>query len=273
MGMCFTHPAFVCCALIFSMVYYGLIMKSWKKYFLGMLGLFLAFSLMNPLLNTYGERVLFTYWGNRPYTLEAVLYGAALASVFVTVLTWLGTYQKVFSSDKFLYCFGKVIPSISLILTMVFRLIPSLQKKTEQILGARRSIGKSVEQGNFYEKAEHGLLTVSVLTSWALEGGVVMADSMRSRGFGTGKRTSFSIFSVNTRDKVLLGWMSILFILIIYCAFGGGMQAVYTPKMHISGMENPKTLLGMICYGLFLGIPSLLHIMEEVTWHIMRSRI
>ena len=32
---------------------------------------------------------------------------------------------------------------------------------------------------------------LGALTSWALEGSVVTADSMRSRGYGTSKRTSF----------------------------------------------------------------------------------
>ena len=36
--------------------------------------LFLMLSFINPLFNTYGDRVLFTWWNGRPYTLEALAY-------------------------------------------------------------------------------------------------------------------------------------------------------------------------------------------------------
>lgn len=273
MGMCFVHPAFLVTSLLLSLVYYTLVEKRCLKYLVGMTGLFLAFSLINPLFNTYGETILFNYLGGRPYTLEALCYGIALAAMFVTVLTWFATYNQVMTSDKFLYCFGKLAPSVSLILTMVLQLVPSFQKKREQIGGARKCIGKSIENGRNYEKAEHGMTIVSALTSWALEGGVVMADSMRSRGFGTGKRTAFSIYRMRQQDKTLLGLMFALLSIIMFCALGGGMEVTYIPQMCVSGVENFRTVLGVICYGLFLSIPSLLHIMEELTWRILRSRI
>lgn len=216
---------------------------------------------------------MFAYLGNRAYTLEALYYGIALAAMFVTVLTWFATYHQVMTGDKFLYCFGRLAPSISLILTMVFRMVPSFQRKAEQIGGARRCVGKFVSNGTVYEKAEHGMVIVSALTSWALEGGVVMADSMRSRGFGTGKRTSFSIYRMRQRDKSLLILMLVLLSMIGISAWHGGMNAAYTPHMHISGTESVWTILGAVCYAAFLSIPTVLHLMEEFTWHIMKSRI
>ena len=81
------------------------------------------------------------------------------------------------TSDKFLYLFGKAAPSVSLVLTMILRLLPNYEKKIAQIGNARKSIGMSAENGTTKEKAEHGLTIVSVMTSWALEGGIIMADS------------------------------------------------------------------------------------------------
>ena len=48
---------------------------------LGLLPMFLILTTINPLFNTYGAHILFSVFG-RPYTLEALLYGAAIASVF-----------------------------------------------------------------------------------------------------------------------------------------------------------------------------------------------
>lgn len=273
LGMCLIHPAYLLCSVISSLLYYFLLKRRFAKYFLGMFGVFLMLSLINPLFNRYGDTVLFTFLGGRPYTKEALFYGMALGAMFVTILTWFATYQEVMTSDKFLYCFGRLTPGISLIFTMVLRLVPAYQKKTDQIAAARSCVGKSMEQGTAYEMTEHGMLIVSALTSWALEGGVVMADSMKSRGFGCGKRTTFSIYRWGRREWVLLGIMSLLFLGIAGCSFLGGMKVSYVPAMKISGMKNRWTLLGLVCYVLFLSIPSMLHIAEEITWHILKSKI
>ncbi len=273
MGMCFTHPAFLLCSFVLSLIYYWILKRRILKYFAGIGVLFLLLSVINPIFNTLGETVLFTYFRGRPYTFEALCYGFAIAAMFITIITWFATYNEVMTSDKFLYCFGRLAPSISLILTMVLRLVPSFQKKTEQIGGTRRCIGMSVENGTNYEKIEHGMTLVSALTSWALEGGVIMADSMRSRGFGCGKRTSFSIYRMKKSDIRLLILMLLLILNIFLCAFYGGMEVVYVPQMHVEGFENIWTILGVVSYFVFLSIPTVLYILEEITWHILKSKI
>lgn len=273
MGMFFLHPVFLAISLALAFSYYVLVKKECLKYIAGMTGLIVILTVVNPLFNPRGETVLFTYFVGRTYTMEALVYGVALAAMFVTVITWFATYNQVMTSDKFLYCFGRMAPSVSLILTMVLRLVPSFQKKSGQIAGARMCIGKSVENGTIYEKAEHGLTIVSALTSWALEGGIVMADSMKGRGFGSGKRTSFSLYRMRSTDRKLLILMSGLIIILFICTTRGGMEVTYIPQIKIAGWGNVWTILGTFCYFLFLSIPTAMHIMEELTWRILRSKI
>lgn len=59
----------------------------------GLLPLFIFLAVVNPVFNTYGDRVLFVWHiGNlipeRPYTMEALLYGMALGGMFISVLLW-----------------------------------------------------------------------------------------------------------------------------------------------------------------------------------------
>ena len=273
MGMCFWHPLFLLCSLILSVSYCFIIKRNFIRQLTWMLIFFLLISFGNPIFNHLGENVLFTYFGGRPYTLEALFYGFAMASMFLSIITWFSTYNEVMTSDKFLYCFGGLAPSVSMILTMVLRLVPSFIKKTQQIAGARKCVGMSVEDGTNHEKIEHGITIVSALTSWALEGGVVMSDSMRSRGFGCGKRTSFSIYRMKKSDIHLLILMLILIFTIILCAVRGGMGTVYFPRTQIADLDNIWTILGIICYFIFLSIPTALHLLEELTWHILKSKI
>lgn len=273
-GMFFIHPAFLVCAVVLSAAYYLSIKGSRGiKLVLGMVPVFAALAVLNPILNTRGAIVLFTYFGDRPYTLEALCYGMALGAMFVSVILWFASYNTVMTSDKFIYIFGRAIPSLSLILTMVLRLVPNYQRKLHQISGARKCVGKAGDAGSTLEKAEDGLTILSALTTWAFEGGIITADSMRSRGYGSGKRTSFSIYSFGGRDKLLLAVMLLLIAVIIYSAAMGGSAVTYTPQLEVAGPENIFVITGTVAYFFFLSIPTVLNILEAITWHILRSRI
>ena len=241
--------------------------KGWKM-LLGMAMLFLFLMAINPLFNTFGETPL-CYLLGRPYTIEALRYGAVLGGVFVTMLLWFGCYNKVLTSDKFTSLFGNLIPAISLLLVMVFRMVPNLMRKAAQFAGARKSIGKGAgENAATKEKLSDGMTVLGALTSWALEGSVVTGDSMRSRGYGTAKRSSFMIYRLGITDWTLLIVIPSLLALVIAAACLGQMAATYMPEFYISPLS-----WGIVPYGIYLLIPVVLHTKEAIQWHISKSKI
>ncbi len=263
------HPAYLLVGIITGAAYYLLLngKKGWKM-ILGLLPLFLFLTAINPLFNTYGVTILFCVFG-RPYTLEALCYGAALGGVFVAMLLWFGCYNKVLTSDKFTSLFGNLIPAISLLLVMVFRMVPNLMRKASQITGARKSIGKgAAEQSTTKEKLSDGMTVLSSLTNWALEGSVVTGDSMRARGYGTAKRSNFMIYRMKTDDWAIVAAIPVLLTLVITAACFGQMAAAFTPEIQIAPVS-----WGIIPYAAYLLIPTVLHIKEAIQWHISRSKI
>lgn len=264
------HPAYLAVGIVSGSCYYLLLhRRKGLRNILSMLPLFLVLTLINPLFNRYGERVLFWYFG-RPYTWEALLYGMAISGIFLEMLLWFGCYNAVLTSDKFTSLFGNVIPALSLLLVMVLRLIPNFLRKATQIAGARKSIGKGAAEGDTNkEKLEDGMSILGALTSWALEGSVVTADSMRSRGYGTGKRSSFMIYTMTSLDWGLLAAFSVLLGLVV---FVGDKTATFTPELSIAQIGGWNSL-GLAAYGVFLLLPTVLHIKEAIQWHISRSRI
>lgn len=264
------HPAYVILGILCGAVYYLLLHgRKGIKNILAMLPIFLILTLANPLFNQYGSRVLFRYFG-RPYTLEALLYGLALGGIFLEMLLWFGCYNAVLTSDKFTALFGNLIPSLSLLLVMVLRLIPNFLRKAAQIAGARKSIGKGAAEGDTNkEKLEDGMAILGALTSWALEGSVVTADSMRSRGYGTSKRSSFMIYRMTGFDWGLLMAMAVLFGIAV---FVGDKSAAFTPILSVASIGGWNAL-GLAAYGAFLLVPTVLHIKEAIQWRISRSRI
>ena len=263
------HPVYLATGIVTGMVYYLLLNgpKGWKM-LLGLVLLFLLLTAINPLFNAYGETTLFFLFG-RPYTLQALYYGAAMASVLIAMLIWFGCYNKVLTSDKFTALFGNLIPAVSLLLVMVFRMVPNFMRKAIQFIGARKSIGKGAgENATYKEKLHDGMTVLGALTTWALEGSVITGDSMRARGYGTEKRSSFMIYSMTAIDWMLGMMIPVLLALVIVAACFGQMAASYTPRFTVAPLS-----WGIIPYGLYLLIPTFLHIKEAIQWHISRSKI
>ena len=265
-GVVIQHPAYLLAGVLGSAAYY-LLLKGAKgiKTVLWMLPVCLLITAVNPLFNTLGKTELFSLFG-RPYTLEALLYGAVVGGIFLVMMLWFGCYNVVLTSDKFTSLFGNLIPSLSLLLVMVLRMIPNLMGKAQQISGARKCIGKGMgENADTKEKLYGGMTVLSALTDWALEGSVVTADSMRSRGYGAAKRTNFQIYRMSTRDWVLLGLTGLLAAAVI---MGGSKEAVFVPEAQIASLS-----WAFPAYCGFLMLPIALHLKEAITWRILRSRI
>ena len=272
-GVLLQHPIYLLAGIFASGAYYfSLNGKNAIKTMPLMILLFIFVTLFNPVVNTRGETVLFTYFG-RPYTFEALIYGVAVAATFVLMLLWFGCYGKVLTGDKFTCLFGNLAPSLSLLLVMVFRMIPNLLQKTKQIIGDRSSIGKGTDgNSSVKEKFNSGMTVIGVLTSWALEGSITTSDSMRSRGYGTAKRTSFMVYRMTSADRILLAIILVMLGIIIGFAVNGGMSAEFLPVLSIAPLKGINTI-GFIIYLGYLMIPTILNIKEVIQWSISRLKI
>ena len=272
-GVMIQHPAYLAAGFLSSTIYYLLLSgRKGLKMLLGMIPFFLVMTAVNPLFNVYGKTQLFTVFG-RPYTLEAIYYGAAVAGALVIMLIWFGCYNAVLTSDKFTCLFGDLIPALSLLLVMVLRLIPNLMRKARQFMGARKSIGKGgSENAHRREKVMDGMTILSALTDWALEGSVVTGDAMRSRGYGTAKRSSFVIYRMTGLDIGLLVIQCMLIAAVLSAIVTGGTVAEFTPELYIAPMKGFH-VPGFLAYWAYLLIPTILHIKETIQWHISRSKI
>lgn len=267
------HPAYLAASLIAALcLNISLSGTDALRNFLTLIPFWLCLSMINPLLNTLGEHPLFCYFG-RPYTWEALSYGMMISGMFVTMLQWFSAYNAVMTEDKFSYLFASLAPSFALLLTTVFRMIPNLIRKARQISIARKCIGMGgIEDDSMKEKIKEGMITISVLTTWALEGSLVTADSMNSRGYGAGKRSSYHSYSFKTEDMAFAAVSAALCAIVFIALAKGGGTATYTPQMRIAPLKGIN-LLGFSAYFLFLLTPFLMNVKEEIQWSISKSRI
>ena len=267
-GVLFQHPAYLLTAVLCAGTYYWLLSgRKALKTFGILLPLLLIVAAINPIFNTRGEHTLFSLFG-RPYTLEALYYGFATGAILVITLLWFGCYNHVMTEDKFTTLFGNLAPSLSLLLVMVFRMIPNLLNKAKQITGARRSIGKGAENAPLKEKIVHGMTVLLTLTGWALESSIQTADSMRSRGYGTARRSSFQIYSMHTTDWCLLAVTLCTAAITVWGAAVGAMTAEYTPAFSAAPIS-----VFLPVYWVYLLIPTFVHVKEMLLCRIFISKI
>ena len=113
-----------------------------------------------------------------------------------------------------------------------------------------------------------GMTVLGTLVSWALEGSIVTADSMRARGYGTAKRQSFLIYHMDKQDWFLLAAELLLLGGVIASACLGQANAVYIPTLKVASLS-----WGAVLYGVYVSIPLLINLKEAIVWHISRSRI
>ena len=237
-----------------------------------MLPLLILAAVMNPLFNHEGATILTYFPGGNPLTLESLIYGLAAATMFVTVIIWFSCYNAVMTSDKFIYLFGRIIPAISLVLSMILRFVPKFKAQIKVVSNGQKCMGRDVTNGNFIQRSKNGMKSVSIMTTWALENGIETADSMRSRGYGLSGRTSFSIFRFDTRDYLVAASILIPALFAFIVVATGKVFIAYYPWF----IMNETTLLSVvtyIAYGILCFFPMMIDITEDIKWHVMKSKI
>lgn len=164
--------------------------------------LFLMVAVTNPLFSHNGVTPLFFLNGN-PVTLEAFAYGVAIAVAVIGVMLWCKSMGTVMSTDKFLWLFARPFPKISLVLSAALRFIPLFIKDCREVGKAQKAMGLYSSKSRV-DKIKSAFAVMSVMITRALESAVESSMSMKARGYGSGRRTSFSIFRFTARDFVFL---------------------------------------------------------------------
>ena len=268
------HPILLGISGMGSITYYIYLRrkKALKTVVFMMIPVLLLSAIINPLFNHEGITLITYFRTGNPLTLESIVYGIASGMMLVSVLSWFSCYQIIMTSDKFIYIFGKIIPALSLIFSMVLRFVPKFKYQIGKVADAQKCIGRDVSNGNILEKSKHGMKILSIMTTWSLENSVETADSMRSRGYGLRGRVNFSVYHFGSRDKVMLSIVLVAGIGIMAGIATKQIYSLYFPMIVI----NPFTLGAVLVYALYIIIcflPVGLEIAEDIKWHYLKLKI
>ena len=273
-SMFFMHPvclmiSFVC-AFVYSVYLKG--KKALKFGVLVMLPMLLVTSLINPAFNHQGNTILTYLPSGNPLTLESIVYGVAAALMLIAVMIWFSCFNVVITSDKFVYIFGRVIPALSLILSMALRFVPRFKAQIKVISNAQKCIGRDISNGSILRRARQGLRILSIIMTWTLEGAIETADSMKGRGYGSPGRTAFSIFRFDRRDRAALVYLLICSVYVVIGSALGGLYFRYFPTVK-GVLAAPYTISLYIAYTALCIMPVVLNVREDWKWKATQSKI
>lgn len=273
-SMVFMHPGFLLLSLLGATAYAA---KVCKRKALRSAGAFLLpavlmIVIINPVFNHQGITILCYLPRGNPLTLESILYGIAAATLFAAVLLWFSCFTAVMTSDKFIYLFGRIIPALSLLLSMALRFLPRCKAQFDTVREAQEGIGLSGEDAGLFRRLKSAFSAFSATVTWALENAIETADSMKSRGWGLHGRTSFSIYRFTARDKKLLLWLAFCGLYIFCGSLAGGLSWRWYPSIRGVLVGPLSVSIQLVALALCI-TPLFLDGREERKWKSLVSKI
>lgn len=224
-----------------------------------MLPLMLVAMVINPIFNHEGSTILAYFKSGNPLTLESIYYSIASSVMIFCVILWYVSFEKVITSDKFIYLFSKIIPSLSLILSMILRFIPKFKHQYSEVSQ------RYADQKRYRQKNTATIL--SIMITWSLENAIETADSMKSRGYGLPNRTAFTHYIFNESDRDML-----IFIIIntSIVAIGFLIDVFFIEYFPITKMQdiNRINIVFYLWYIALHIIPIIINIREDSKWKI-----
>ena len=201
-SMFLLHPVFIVISFVTGFLYlctFGGVRTALKSVRFPFVIAVIA-AVLNPVFNHRGMTILFYNRIGNPITKESILFGIFMGVMLMAVMVWFMCYNRVMTSDKFIYLFGRILPRFSLVISMTLRYIPRFKEQFGKIRRSRKAIGKDISDGNLLSRLRNMASIFSIMISWSLENSVETADSMKARGYGLKGRTAFHIYRFSKRD-------------------------------------------------------------------------
>jgi energy-coupling factor transport system permease protein len=176
------------------------------------------------------------------------------------------------TAEKFVYLFGRVIPSLSLVLSMTLRFVPQFRAQFRQVREAQRCIGRDMANGRLLQRLRHAFRIFSIMLSRTMENAIETADSMKGRGYGLPGRTAFSVYRFDKRDGWMLAGILLAAAYVGAGCLSGTLTFWYFPTVG-GALGGGYAVSVYAVYGGLCFFPTMWHVREARQWRLLRSNI
>lgn len=227
-------------------------------------------AVVNPLFNTGGDTVLLNV-GERPYTAEALAFGAVLGMQLAAALLWFAVAGRALPAEKITYLFGGSAPALACVLTLIVRLVPAYGRRAHEVTGVRdaNGCGPAAARG-VTGKVRAGATVLTTLVAWSLEQGLTTADSLAARGFGTGRRTAWGRSRWGLREVAMAIVLAGFMVVVVFGLGVGAGWAQFLPRL-VLPEAHPLVVSAWVAWGALVIAPALVGRGEEALWRCSLS--
>lgn len=210
-----------------------------------------AVTFSNPLFSHNGVTVLF-FVGDLAITLEALIYGLAFAVMLCASVLWGTVSVRFLTSDKYIWLFGRVLPSAGLVLSCAIRFIPLFIGRTRDFIGSRNA-----------KTLKDTVAAFSASLSYSTETAMMTADSMKSRGYGSAKRTFYSRYRMTAADIRTLVTVLLCGAVCLALIISGAGKFYYYPAISALRLGIDEIAL-YICFSVLSAFPAAMIVREKL---------
>lgn len=228
--------------------------------------------IINPMFSHEGVTILTYLPSGNPLTLESMAYGLSAGALLASIILWFRCFNKIISSDKFIYLFGLIIPALSLVLSMTLRFVPRFKKQASLVAEAQASIGRDLSTGSVFKRIKNAAGILSIMVTWSLENAIDTADSMKSRGYGLPGRTAFSIYKFEKRDGLVLIGLLAASLAIFVGSAHRLLYWQYYPSIKGATTDGLSVALYLIYFAV-CATPIIIDWREDAKWQYLKSKI
>lgn len=260
--MCALQPVYVGISLVAALLF-SLCCRGLRATLAGLrwqLPLLALVCLANPLFSASGSTVVCRIGPVAVYA-EALAFGACMGALMVSVVVWLECASRVLTQDRLLAVSGRVLPTVSLMVSMTAQLVPQLMRRAQTVrqVEAACTAARKCETGSGLKS--HSRLGTMLLT-WSLEDSLERSDAMRARGWGASpRRTSYRTWRFRAGDAVALVVIGLLL------AFDAFLAAVARSQFHFyPTMPRLVAWWGYVPYIVLLLVPTVLDLCQRALW-------
>ena len=271
-SMVLTHP--VCLAVSLAAALGSAVISGDRRALrfavFGALPAALIFAAANPLFSHEGASIIAYFPNGNPLTVESIYFGLAQGAMLGAVLLHFSALNRIMTSDKLMYLTGRLLPSLSLIISMTLRFVPHFSRRAKKISDAQKNLG-TYSGGGIIVRLRGAVKIFSVLISQSLEGAIDTADSMKSRGFGCGRRGAFSNYRITDRDRAALVYIFLCLAYLIFAYARGSLAFRCYPTVRAAG--GIRFAVAAAVWAILCFCPIIIEIWEAYRWKKSQLKI
>lgn len=216
------NPLILLSVLIFSVAIF-LMTGSREKLKKG-LSYFIPFATVSIIINfifvDQGSTILFNAFG-KVFTVEALVYALIFSSKLLLVIYIFSMIELLLNNDKAVSYFSSIMPKSTLLLTISFKLFPTLKRRTTTLKEIYSLRGLDFDDKSIKERAKSYTPILSNLLGTSMEEAFDIGEAAYVRGFLSGKRSVYQRQKAGKKDISLWLHMIVILLILVLLKFKG----------------------------------------------------